>query len=199
MSSMGGAIGRNEVLARARYWLGAGLNTRGGAMYAKRFVCDETIKDKARAVIGMSGGTTAPADARSAAAAAISCPPRTAPTTSRRSTRSETRTWRKAYRIERLRRPDARRVARLRPGLGARGVHHGSSHAHDVDQPRGRQGDHRAGKGHGQARSSSDFHEKSSRSSAARAALTASTPPMLAASAPATSSASSSWASSSCR
>lgn len=31
-----------------------------GAMYAKRFVCDETIKDKARGVIGMSGGTTLP-------------------------------------------------------------------------------------------------------------------------------------------
>jgi hypothetical protein len=31
-----------------------------GAMYAKRFVCDDTIKDKARGVIGMSGGTTAP-------------------------------------------------------------------------------------------------------------------------------------------
>jgi hypothetical protein len=31
-----------------------------GAMYAKRFVCDEAIKDKAGGVIGMSGGTTAP-------------------------------------------------------------------------------------------------------------------------------------------
>jgi hypothetical protein len=31
-----------------------------GAMYAKRFVCDETIKDKARGVISMSGGATLP-------------------------------------------------------------------------------------------------------------------------------------------
>lgn len=31
-----------------------------GAMYAKAFVCDETIKDKARGVIGMSGGSTSP-------------------------------------------------------------------------------------------------------------------------------------------
>jgi hypothetical protein len=30
-----------------------------GAMYAKRFVCDESIKEKARGVIGMSGGATA--------------------------------------------------------------------------------------------------------------------------------------------
>jgi hypothetical protein len=29
-----------------------------GAIYAKRFVCDESIKDKARGVIGMSGGTS---------------------------------------------------------------------------------------------------------------------------------------------
>jgi hypothetical protein len=31
-----------------------------GAMYAKRFVCDETIKDKVRGVVGMSGGGTLP-------------------------------------------------------------------------------------------------------------------------------------------
>ena len=30
-----------------------------GAMYAKRFVCDESIKEKVRGVIGMSGGATA--------------------------------------------------------------------------------------------------------------------------------------------
>jgi hypothetical protein len=30
-----------------------------GAMYAKRFVCDESIKEKVRGVIGMSGGSTA--------------------------------------------------------------------------------------------------------------------------------------------
>jgi hypothetical protein len=30
-----------------------------GAMYAKRFVCDQSIKEKARGVIGMSGGATA--------------------------------------------------------------------------------------------------------------------------------------------
>lgn len=31
-----------------------------GAMYAKRFVCEQAIKDKAHGVIGMSGGATAP-------------------------------------------------------------------------------------------------------------------------------------------
>jgi pimeloyl-ACP methyl ester carboxylesterase len=30
-----------------------------GAMYAKRFVCDESVKDRVRGVIGMSGGATA--------------------------------------------------------------------------------------------------------------------------------------------
>ena len=31
-----------------------------GAMYAKQFVCDTTVQDKVRGVIGMSGGTTSP-------------------------------------------------------------------------------------------------------------------------------------------
>jgi poly(3-hydroxybutyrate) depolymerase len=31
-----------------------------GSMYAKRFVCEEAIKDRAHGVIGMSGGATAP-------------------------------------------------------------------------------------------------------------------------------------------
>lgn len=31
-----------------------------GAMYGKRFVCDTALRDKARGVIGMSGGATAP-------------------------------------------------------------------------------------------------------------------------------------------